>query len=216
MNFAIDRTPLALQVARRLRSAFSTGDKLPSERSLAERLGVSRPALREAIKQLESEGYLEVRHGSGITVIDKPQRPVEHALQRLLPSGNKGLQHLAEARFAIEPELAALAASRRSQKDLKLISKHLDALPDASSPEESDIAFHSAIADASRNPALSLMLASIGEILRASRATTLAIAGIELANAHHRAIYEAIEKQDADAARSAMQAHIQITFPNRK
>lgn len=92
------------------------GGLLPAERELAERLGIGRPAVREAIRVIEHRGLVTVRHGVGTTVTGVTARPVRETYRRALIDGKDRARHLLEARLAIEVETAALAAKRAQSR----------------------------------------------------------------------------------------------------
>jgi GntR family transcriptional regulator, transcriptional repressor for pyruvate dehydrogenase complex len=184
---------------------------LPGERSLAEKLGVSRSVVREATKRLEQQGLLEVQHGNGIKVVDRLHRPLSDSLSLLIPDMADRLRQLNETRLSIEPDAAASAAERATKaqmRDLRRIHAVLQKAPDNDSAIQCDLAFHHAIADASGNLIYRLVLDSLGELGLTSRLRTIGRVGKQTAIEHHEGILTAIEQHDADAARNAMRAHI--------
>jgi DNA-binding FadR family transcriptional regulator len=112
------------RLAAMMRSpAFTATDKLPPERILAQKLGVSRTVMREATKRLESQGLLEIRHGSGIRIVNELHRPVCGSLSLAMPAPQERLRQLNEARLLVEPEIARQAAERRSNAHLRALAK---------------------------------------------------------------------------------------------
>jgi len=201
------------QLAKLIRSAGTEEDErwLPGERSLAERLGVSRSVVREATKRLEQQGMLEVQHGNGIRVVDRLHRPLSDSLSLLIPDMAGRLQQLNEARLSIEPDAAAFAAQRATNehiRTLRRIQTRLEQAPDNSAAIEADIAMHHAIADASGNLIYRLILDSLADIGVSSRLRTIGRIGKQAAIEHHEAILVAIENRDPEAARAAMRTHI--------
>lgn len=185
---------------------------LPGERSLAEQFGVSRTVVREATKRLEQQGLLEIQHGNGIKIVDRLHRPLNEALTLLIPDMAERLAQLNEARLAIEPQAAALAAhnaNREQIRQLRRIHAQLCESPDSRSAIEADTAFHHAIADASGNRIHRLILDSLAELGTSSRLLTIGRIGKQPAIEHHQAILEAIENGDAQAAERAMRHHIE-------
>jgi DNA-binding FadR family transcriptional regulator len=184
---------------------------LPGERSLAEKLGVSRTVVREATKRLEQQGMLEIQHGTGIKIVDRLHRPLNDSLTLLIPDMADRLQQLNEARLSIEPDAAALAAERATMEQirtLRRIQTQLENAPDNTAAIEADIAAHHAIADASGNLIYRLILDSLAEIGVASRLRTIGRIGKKAAIEHHEAILSAIENRDPETARTAMRFHI--------
>jgi GntR family transcriptional repressor for pyruvate dehydrogenase complex len=200
------------QLAELIRGGSSEEERwLPGERSLAEKLGVSRTVVREATKRLEQQGMLEIQHGTGIKIVDRLHRPLNDSLTLLIPDMADRLQQLNEARLSIEPDAAALAAERATMEQirtLRRIQTQLEKAPDNAAAIEADIAAHHAIADASGNLIYRLILDSLAEIGVASRLRTIGRIGKAPAAAHHEAILVAIENRDPEAARTAMRIHI--------
>lgn len=195
------------------------GDRLPSERELAETFRVSRASVREAIKTLESEGLVTTRPGSGtfITAVD-----VEAIIQPLASSLSRGkaaLIDLFEMRRLVEPGIAALAAERATPADIlrlkEILKEQEQQISHGASAVESDAAFHFAIGQATQNSALQRLVAAIVEILKPAREQSLQTAGrAHKSLASHRDILQAIERHDADIARQAMQHHIEAVERN--
>jgi GntR family transcriptional regulator, transcriptional repressor for pyruvate dehydrogenase complex len=203
-------------VCQQLAELMQGGDSeeerwLPGERSLAEKLGVSRTVVREATKRLEQQGRLEIQHGNGIKVVDRLHRPLNDSLALLIPDIAERLQQLNEARLSIEPDAAALAAQRGTREQvrtLRRIQTHLEKAPDNPAAIEADLAFHHAIADASGNLIYRLILDSLAEIGIASRLRTIGRIGKQTAIEHHAQILDAIDRRDPVAAGAAMRMHL--------
>ncbi len=200
------------QLAELIRGGDSEKDRwLPGERSLAEKLGVSRTVVREATKRLEQQGMLEIQHGNGIKVVDRLHRPLNDSLSLLIPDVAERLQQLNETRLSIEPDAAAFAAQRATKEQvrtLRRIHTQLERAADGPAAIEQDIAFHHAVADASGNLIYRLILDSLAEIGIASRLRTIGRIGKQAAVEHHAQVLAAIEAGDSDAAREAMRRHI--------
>jgi DNA-binding FadR family transcriptional regulator len=200
------------QLAELIRGGAASEERwLPAERSLAEKLGVSRTVVREATKRLEQQGLLEIQHGNGIKVVDKLHRPLNDSLSLLLPDVAERLKQLNETRLSIEPDAAAFAAQRASREQLETLRRvqgQLEKAPDNAAAIEADIAAHHAIADASGNLIYRLILDSLAELSIASRLRTIGRIGKQTAVEHHARILDAIERRDPSAAREAMHEHI--------
>jgi GntR family transcriptional regulator, transcriptional repressor for pyruvate dehydrogenase complex len=126
------------------------GDRLPSERELASRFGVSRPTIREALAALELAGIVESHKGRGTAVIGTSSHVAMWGVEVLPPQ-------VFEARLAVEPELARLAAEKRYPEDLVYLHRALDDLErefESTGTYQSDLPIHRAIARAARNPIL--------------------------------------------------------------
>ena len=208
---------LVEEVSDRLAGAIRGGQLaldglLPSERTLAERFGVSRPVVREATKRLELQGLIEVRQGVGIRVVDRLHAPVSAAAKMLLPEEGERLRQSLEVRLVLEPEIARRAAERAGKGDLATLRKihaALEDAPDLAAAMEHDLAFHRELARISGNEIFGLMLDSIADLGRGSRRATMSAAGVGRAVKQHAAVLKAIEGGDAASAARAMRKHIE-------
>lgn len=207
---------LVEQVCRRLspQSGRALADDegwLPPERELAQQLGVSRTVVREATKRLELQGLLEVQHGVGIRFVEKLYVPLSASVELMLPEMAERLRQLAEARLAIEPSVARMAAERAKTEHraaLRATQERLGAAVETSEAIDADLEFHRILARAAGNRILELVLESLGELGRASRQATLASTGIARAHEHHQQILQAVEQHRAQAAYDAMRMHL--------
>src|SRR5713226_1776373 len=133
------------------------GDQLPAERELAHQFGVSRTAVREAVKTLREKGLVEAYAGRGTFITNGTAHSIRHTLDRMMRSGpSEGTAHLTEVREILEPEIAALAAQRADEEMLSAMREAI-AVMDASRPDaeafiEGDLDFHLALAEAAGNP----------------------------------------------------------------
>ena len=185
---------------------------LPPERLLAEQLGVSRPVVREATIRLELQGLVEIQHGIGTRVVQQLHKPLIASLMLLVPEEVERQRQLQETRRAIEPEAAAMAAERITQKELDrlwAIHRHLEEAQSPAEAIECDLEFHRTIAECSGNLMFRLILDSLADIGRECRQLTIGRIGKEKAVVQHLPILQALEKHDAVAARQAMQTHLE-------
>lgn len=214
---AVEPRRLYRQIADQLRKLISKGRlaggaRLPAERELARRLGVSRPSLREALIALEVEGLLEVRVGSGIYVGQGGRgEPI---------GGDSGPFEVIRARLMIEGECAALAAKHGTAAQLRAIREaHAGLQREAKrhhNPLGADRAFHVRVAEATGNSALVLVVQTlwdqrVGPLYRAleTKLEYPAMAADTLRE--HSAVLRAILARDAPAARAAMRRHMDMT-----
>lgn len=195
---------------------FETGDRLPPERELAERFGVSRTVVREAVRTVASKGLLDVRAGSG-TVVRKPSSGTVAASVALLLSmngqGPTTPSKVVEVRRLLEVEIAGLAAHRRTAEDLlgleAILRTAAERLDDPDTFVETDVAFHAALALATQNELFSILLASIANVMTEVRLVGLAVPGTpERALRFHRDIFQAVQDGDRAMARDAMDRHM--------
>ncbi len=197
-----------------LASKLKLGEQLPPERDLAEQFGVSRTAVREAIKTLRQKGLVAVEHGRGTFISNQTPQAARHSLDLMIKIGaNDSSRGLVEVREMLEPEIAALAAKRAQKDHLDLaraaVAAMDDALDDADRFIEFDLDFHLALAEATHNPVFPILIDSIVDLLREQRKRiALTHGGLERGQFHHKRILRAVEQHDADSARAAMRAHL--------
>jgi GntR family transcriptional repressor for pyruvate dehydrogenase complex len=195
-------------------SQLRPGDRLPTERELAHKFGVSRTVVREAVRALAAKGLLEVKRGSGTTIRAPSAQSVSHSILLYLRAGQPEIDYrkVMEVRFHLEIEIAGLAAERHSQQDVEKMGRILIDTPLVDSREAFviiDMAFHTALAEATRNPLYVLLLESIAGIMRKVRELAYDIPKPTLrAYKHHAAILEQVKAGNRDGARRAMRDHL--------
>jgi len=196
------------------RGTLRPGNQLPPERELAQQFGVSRTAVREAVKALHEKGLVEAYPGRGTFITDESPYSIRNSLDRMIKVGQpEGSSYLAEVREILEPEIAALAASRADEEDLAALREPVAVMDGAKKdPDtfiEADLDFHLALAEAAANPLILTLIDSIVGLLREQRMGIFQVeGGPERGQYHHRKILEAIEHRDAAGAREAMKAHM--------
>ncbi|PZO07201.1 MAG: FadR family transcriptional regulator [Alphaproteobacteria bacterium] len=206
-----------------LRGEIPPGAKIPAEAELLERFGVSRTALREALKTLSAKGFLIVKTRVGTKVTD-PMRWNFFDTEVLAWQVANGMdadfrRHLAEVRRALEPAAAALAARHRSADDLVGMREAIELMRREQASEyafaRADLELHLRIAIASQNPMMrslaSVIETALLEAFTLSPPTRSAQLHRETVNAHER-IVDCIEASDSVAAASAMLAVIEAGF----
>lgn len=197
-----------------LKGVLKPGDQLPAERELAQRFGVSRTAVREAVKALREKGLVEAYSGKGTFITDGTSQAIRQSLDLLVRIGRQeGASHLAELRLVLEPEIAALAATRIEDQLLATMREAVAtmerSLHDPGAYIEADLDFHLALAEAAANPLVLSLLDSIVGLLREQRMRIFNVdGGPERGQFHHKRILSAIERRDPDAAREMMRAHL--------
>jgi GntR family transcriptional repressor for pyruvate dehydrogenase complex len=208
----LTRSDVASQLeAEVISGGLEAGTKLPSERELAARLGVSRPLVREALRSLVERGLVEISPGRGAFVraasTAEAVRPLgSHYLrQKITP------HHLIEVRKVIEPAAARLAATRATEQEIEALGHALEQIEAAVSVLDRarwDITLHTIVARMPHNPVIETTFESIATLvfelmLRSSSDPKVIAASAPF----HRAIYEAIRDGDPDGAHDAMLAH---------
>src|SRR6202049_291694 len=197
-----------------LKGDLKEGDQLPAERELAQQFGVSRTAVREAIKALHEKGLVDAFPGRGTFITSGKSNSMRQSLDRILKSGQAdGSAHLVEIREILEPEIAALAAARADEEDLATMREAVavmdNAGQDADAYIEADLDFHLALAEAAANPFVLSLIDSIVGLLREQRMRTFYVdGGPERGQFHHKPILDAMERRDLREAREAMGAHL--------
>lgn len=210
------RPRLYEQVVQRLRehvtdSELDVGDKLPAERELAERLGVSRTSIKQAIVVLEVQGLVEVRHGGG-TYLRRKQLESEPVAE--LVARKRRLPEILDAREGLETKLAELAAERRTEADLVELDAALDEMRgqiDAGElGNEGDRRFHAAVTAAAHSGLLAEFMRAIADEVAESRQESLRQPNRPPKSlVQHEHIAEAIRAGNPDTARSAMRRHLE-------
>lgn len=188
------------------------GDLLPAERDLAERLGVSRATLAQALVALEVLGVIDVQHGTGAVLA---RRPSVASVVKGLREHQSRLPEIVEARSTLEVKLAGLAAERRTAADLAQIDAALEVMAAEIGAGErgahGDELFHQAVTGAAHSAVLAQLMSVIAEMILETRLESLGQPGRpEQSLASHRTIVDAIRAKDQNGAAAAMAAHIDL------
>ena len=207
---------LSVQISRQLIEAivsgrYKPGDQLPPERDLALMFEASRVVVREALVALLAKGVLSTRQGSGTTVNAPEQWNTLDPVIIMLRDGDNTFDQLQEVRRIIEPEVCALAAERITQEEIEALRPQSELQLDDTIEQhvDHDVSFHMAIARATKNPVLQIVMSSINDILRESRRRSYVMPGqAAAAREWHERIYAAIEAHDVAGARQAMVEHM--------
>ena len=202
-----------------LRGILRPGDRLPSERELADRLGVSRPSLREALASLQDDGLVTTKPGAGVFVADVLGSAFSPALMRLFARHDEAVFDYMAFRRDMEGLAVERAARLASDTDLAVVSEIFEQMEQAKGKRKSeeeaklDAQFHMAIIEASHNVVMLHMMRSMYELLRGGvfynrqvmfRQRTTRSALLE----QHRQINQTLQERDPAAARAAVVAHL--------
>lgn len=220
-----NRLTLSQRIERTLENAIrekklTAGSKLPTEREMCESFGVSRTALREALRRLSARGLISIQKGSGMYV---SEINIQDAIDTLnlyydLKFDKHLLEQIIEVRAIFEPQIAKLAAQNRSQSDLEELEKLLNDFascdPDNTQMEaDLDNRFHLAIAKSARNPIIQITMEPIYSLL--PRMRNYIYGNIDGEKEHtlkfHQTLVEALGKQDGERAQDVMLGHLERT-----
>lgn len=220
MTTPIKRDTLSDQVVNWVMAYIDTeqlrpNDSLPSVAKLAGQLQVSAPIVREAYKALQGRGIIQIINGKTATVKPLDDAILREFFQRARIFHKDSFKELIELRRGLEIQSAMLAAARRTDAELAqlhaLVHRMRAVLPDADAFADLDVEFHLKIADATRNQLLATLINSIRESLRDSILFGLqnraSVPELEIVQAHHEKVLDAIQQQDAARASAAMTAH---------
>ncbi|WP_028224235.1 FadR/GntR family transcriptional regulator [Paraburkholderia ferrariae] len=201
---------------RIIEGEYKEGERLPTEHMLAERFATSRPTVREALAQLRADGIIATRHGSGTTVMRRPDPDV----RRFAPLESlSDIRRCYEYRVVVEAGAAALAAQKADDADIEAIQREWDNLQTIIETSgigaKDDFAFHLAVARASKNPFFITALSGIQEqmvfSMNLSRNLSL-VKSIErqrIVQQEHLEVLEAVRSRDPERASRAMREHLE-------
>ncbi|NNE79938.1 MAG: FadR family transcriptional regulator [Silicimonas sp.] len=207
----------ATDIASEMRRSIEAGtyrrfERLPPSRKLAESFGVARNTLRDALNQLENEGLLETRPGSGTYVTVQDQNQIPDAV------GDSTPLELIDARFALEPHICRLCVLHGRREDFdtmeELCARMEAATNDPVAFSEADTAFHRALASATRNSLLIWLIGQINTVRSLDewmrmRHLTLDPDIISEYNRQHRQILEALRSREPERAAVMMKEHLE-------
>jgi GntR family transcriptional regulator, transcriptional repressor for pyruvate dehydrogenase complex len=197
--------------------ALRAGDRLPPERVLAERFGVGRGHVREALRRMECYGVLQTFPQSGTVVASLGVAALERLISNLLDLDRDDIKALIETRAILEIHTARLAAERATAASIADLRAALDAfrkeVEAGRTAIEEDLLFHLAVANATGNPVLSSLIGLITpDVMRANKGARVCEAGrARTALAEHEALLAAIAARDPKAALLAMSTHMRMT-----
>lgn len=204
---------IAIHVRRRIVGGeLLQGERLPPERTFADQFGVSRGTVRDALRRLEEDGFVEKRPGSGtyVTYNDAETVPIAKSTSPL---------ELIDARHALEPQIVRFAVLHATEEALTSAARALEVMErseyDADAFSSADETFHLALAECTRNAMLIWITKRVGEVRKNAewarmRQLTLSTDMIRRYNVQHREIFEAIRRRDAEPAARVMAVHLEL------
>jgi GntR family transcriptional repressor for pyruvate dehydrogenase complex len=199
------------------RGQLKPGEQIMPERDLAQALGVSRPTIREAIKQLVTMGLLEHRQGQGTFVRSVSAQRELNPLAAMIEGHSPTLEELLEVRMGLESQAVTLAAQRATPEDLQVLEKALEHMLGENRAGrlgiEEDVSFHMAIAFATKNTVQVHIMKTFYDLLHYGIGENLHYlyedpANLDIIGGQHTEIFRAIKGHDAEAAHAAMKRHI--------
>ena len=198
--------------------SLKPGDRLPSERVLAEQFQVSRSSVREAIRSLELQGLVISKRGSGTFINTDNLESMAALIASTLSAGNGALKHIFEMRHILEPQIAALAAQRADQEQIhemeRILETQSEEIQYGRTGADADTAFHFSLAAATQNSALMKVVSAVEDILHRSRDQSFQEPGRPQRSLEsHRNILKMVQSGDAEGARRAMEHHLTMVEP---
>lgn len=193
---------------------LESGSRLPSERQLAQTLGVNRATVREAIRLLQERGLVEIRIGNGTYVTDMTPAVVSESIARYFFCGSCAHEDLFVLREILEPEMAALAAVNASPDELAKLSELVNDIESTFSRQDldnyvaADTGFHEMLAVATHNELIAAIVAGLEEVMKKWIRAQTELYRLEAGALSHRGVYEGIVARDPDRAREAMRIHM--------
>jgi DNA-binding FadR family transcriptional regulator len=191
---------------------FSEGEILPSEGELAVQLGLSRNAMREAMRILATQGLIEISQGKRPKIKTIDTSAAISTLDVLLRRSGASLKDLIAVRFPIECEIAAIVATKANDENIKMLDQTIVNLKSANTIKEriaADMAFHKGLAQITGNPIFIIIYDIISGLLQDAQSITFPKAGVEIAIRGHSEILNSIKNGDSNTARKAMLLHLE-------
>jgi len=192
---------------------FKSGDQLPVERELAEVFRVSRSSVREALRSLESQGFIESRQGDGTYIASKPVEFLVSPLAYVISTEKEDQMELFEMRRMIEPDLAYLAAERATEEEIAMMEKVLalqeEQIGRGETGTDVDRNFHYIMAKAAKNKVILRITDNVMDLLAESREQYLQVEGRpQKSILRHREVLDAIRARDPERAEKCMLEHL--------
>ncbi|RMG57412.1 MAG: FadR family transcriptional regulator [Deltaproteobacteria bacterium] len=204
---------------------LKVGDRLPSERDLAERMGVSRTSVREALQQLEAKGIIQIVHGGGSIIQNVTAQDIQKPIELYIEQDKRRVLELAELRAVMEAWAAREAAKNRTEQEVETIREYLEEMEKdllrGVINYKADFRYHLEIASATHNGIYLHIIDNIYNLIYYSikihRETVFT--GKEAQEKildHHRKIFRGIKNGDPDEAESAMREHLEFVVQEFK
>lgn len=199
------------------RGQYQPGQRMPNEHKLVEVFGVSRVIIREAIRDLERNGLLEIKRGpkGGAFVLPMNHNVVSKVIKDVFKLGNGTVADIMEVRLEIEPTVAGLAARRATDEDVDKLTEALEDMPEAPGDEYVawNINFHRLLARCSHNPMFNIL---VNILLDFTEELIIKIKPTERVihdTISHPDLLEKVRRSDSDGARRKMRSHLEDVAP---
>ena len=192
-----------------------TGDKLPPEREMAQQLGTSRNALREALRSLEHAGLISLHKGArgGAFITDGNPSAVAQSMEDLMHLGGINLANVTEARLAIETAIVEIAAAKGTTAAFEALDRNIDKVEELTQARDMDakaalnMEFHVLLAEATGNPVLVLMMRTLMDLLRSVHRPITAEDTVDIIKSRRR-FMRLLRGRQATAAAAEMKDHL--------
>lgn len=217
---SLNSVHLYAQVVEQIETLIFTGqlepgDRLPAERELGERFGVSRTVIREAVRSLQEKGLVEIKPGVGTFIHDGMSNNMRRSLERMVMIDKQnGLGNLMQVREILEPEIAMIAAEKATHADIAAMQTAVDkmeaSMEDAETFITADHEFHLTLARATKNQVIVNLIDSVVDLLIKQRRhiVTATVDGPKRGQEYHIRILQAVKAHDQEQARQAMIDHL--------
>jgi len=220
-DITVSRGSLHEQIADRIQAfiverRINPGARIPSDRALAKTLNVSRPTVRAALHLLQHRGLVLIKPGSGTYVTSLGSAPIIESVERFFSVKDCSFDDLMQVRELIEPGAAALAAANATLEDIEVLERKVEALElafETGGPRElalADSEFHTVVGNASHNPLLAAIAASITHLVRDWTEESSTKGFVPEVNRTHRMIFQAIVERNPEEARKASLSHTSL------
>lgn len=195
-----------------LRGDYEVGGELPAAEKLADGFGVSMTVIREAMRELRSQGLVEVFQGKRPLVAAANSTATVSMLGQSLGRAGR-MEDLMQVRWVLEVAIAAIAAEKATTEHLIRLAAAVDEMRDGTTVDrqvDADVQFHRVLAEATGNPLFPILLQSLEALLREFRRQAIEVRGVRSGIKEHAAVLEAVRSRDPQAAREAMIRHMKL------
>ncbi|MGD8986212.1 MAG: FadR/GntR family transcriptional regulator, partial [Desulfobacteraceae bacterium] len=199
---------------------YQPGEKIPPEHQLVKFFGVSRVIVREAIRNLEQAGLIEIKRGpkGGAFVLPMKHDAVSQVIRDMLRLGNAEVAHIMEVRLDVEPVVAGLAAERATPEDIEILCRGIEDMPDAPGDEYAawNVNFHRLLARCAHNPMYDILVNILMDFTEELILKIKPSERIIHDTTSHPELLELVRQGDVEGARRKMRFHLEDIVPTLK